>query len=133
MDEKQSNWEELGFKLREAREAKGISLRQMAKDLSISVSFLSEIERGIKRCPDDGIISISKYLDANLDEMFIAAGRIPPNVIQALKENTKIQDLVREVSGFLNEEEVDDLVNMIYKLRENKCKFPIRDCKCREE
>lgn len=37
--------------LREARMISGISLRQMALDLNISIPYLSHIERGKRSCP----------------------------------------------------------------------------------
>jgi transcriptional regulator with XRE-family HTH domain len=121
--------EELGKKIRESREAKGLSLRQMSKDLNISVSFLSEIERGNKRCPDDVITAICNYLGENEDEFFIAAGRVPPGIMKALRENPRIQDLVREVSTFLDDEDVNALLHMIYRLKRKNTNFPFKEPK----
>ena len=63
---------EFGKYISDKRKEKGISLRTMAKDLNISVSYLSDLEQGNKMPPNssndkykDLIINIMNYLDMN--------------------------------------------------------------------
>ena len=69
---------EFGIFISNKRKEKGISLRMMAKDLNISISYLSDLEQGNKMPPNssnekyrDLIINIIDYLnmtDADKDK-----------------------------------------------------------------
>lgn len=63
---------EFGKFISSKRKEKGVSLRVMAKDLNISISYLSDLEQGNKMPPNssqekyrDLIINIINYLDMN--------------------------------------------------------------------
>lgn len=63
---------EFGNFISNKRKEKGISLRMMAKDLNISISYLSDLEQGNKMPPNssnekyrDLIINIIDYLNMN--------------------------------------------------------------------
>lgn len=63
---------EFGNFISSKRKEKGISLRMMAKDLNISISYLSDLEQGNKMPPNssnekyrDLIINIIDYLNMN--------------------------------------------------------------------
>lgn len=66
---------EFGNYLKEKRIEKKISTRTMAKDLNVSVSYISELESGVKLPPnsskekyDNLLDKISSYLQLTLDE-----------------------------------------------------------------
>lgn len=55
--------EELGYKLRSVRNSRGLTLEEVAKNLDVSPSYLSEIERG-KKIPSLRVLcNLSIYLD----------------------------------------------------------------------
>lgn len=63
---------EFGKYISDKRKEKGISLRTMAKDLDISISYLSDLEQGNKMPPNsskdkykDLIMGIMEYLEMN--------------------------------------------------------------------
>ena len=63
---------EFGKYISNKRKEKGISLRTMAKDLDISISYLSDLEQGNKMPPNsskdkykDLIMGIMEYLEMN--------------------------------------------------------------------
>ena len=59
----------LGRKLREVREAAGISLRELARETKISAPFLSDVELG-RRFPKDETLSlIAKKLHVGLETL----------------------------------------------------------------
>ncbi len=59
----------LGEKIRQLREKKDMSLRELAKKVGISAAFLSDIELG-RRYPSDKYLSaIARALDTPLDEL----------------------------------------------------------------
>ena len=72
----------LGQKLRELREERDLSLRELAKKLGCSAAFLSDIELG-RRYPSEGNLKdIAQLLNISLDELKSHDTRAP---IEALK------------------------------------------------
>jgi transcriptional regulator with XRE-family HTH domain len=68
--------DEVGQELRAHREARGLSLRELARRLSISPSALSQIETGKSRPSVSTLYSIVTELGISLDELF--GGREAP-------------------------------------------------------
>src|SRR5437868_8846156 len=68
--------DEVGQELRGHREARGLSLRELARRLSISPSALSQIETGKSRPSVSTLYSIVSELGISLDELF--GGREAP-------------------------------------------------------
>ncbi len=62
----------VGARLRARREALGISLRQFARDLDVSASFISQLETGKAQPSVATFYSICAALDLSLDELFDA-------------------------------------------------------------
>src|SRR5947208_17123857 len=62
--------DEVGQELRTHREARGLSLREVARRLSISPSALSQIETGKSRPSVSTLYAIVSELGISLDELF---------------------------------------------------------------
>jgi transcriptional regulator with XRE-family HTH domain len=60
----------VGANLRERRLAASLSLRQLARDLGVSASFLSQIENGKSQPSVATLYTICSRLDISLDELF---------------------------------------------------------------
>ena len=60
----------VGTRLRERRVARGISLRQFARDLDVSASFISQLETGKAQPSVATFYSICAALDISIDELF---------------------------------------------------------------
>ncbi|HJP79390.1 MAG TPA: XRE family transcriptional regulator [Pseudonocardiaceae bacterium] len=60
----------VGAKLRERRLALGVSLRQFARDLKVSPSFVSQLENGKSQPSVATLYLICSRLDLSLDELF---------------------------------------------------------------
>jgi len=68
-DEGSNSSAHLGQRLRDAREARGMSLREMARRIEVSPSFVSQVERG-KANPSVGTLyALVSELGASLDEL----------------------------------------------------------------
>lgn len=65
---------QIGEMIREARQAKGISLRQLAKQIGIHFSHLSKIENGKDVVGRETLIRIAEELDADPEFMLGEAG-----------------------------------------------------------
>ncbi|MDJ0511477.1 MAG: helix-turn-helix transcriptional regulator [Crocosphaera sp.] len=68
----------LGKKLREVREARGLSQRQLAESVKISPSYLCKIERGCTYYPpsQEIIIKLESILKTGKHELLNLGGRI---------------------------------------------------------
>ena len=85
-----------GATVRYAREQRGIGLRQFAKQVGVSPTYLSKIERDEFGPPaEDKVVAIAKLLDLDPDEMLALAGKVASD----------LQDLIRrhphEMASFL--------------------------------
>ncbi len=62
----------VGARLRARRETRGISLRQFARQLDVSASFISQLETGKAKPSVATLYSICAALDMSIDELFAA-------------------------------------------------------------
>lgn len=70
-----------GSYVRAAREARGIALNALAPRLGLSAAYWSRIERDKDLPPRDDVLAIlAKEIGLDLDEVFVQAGRLPPDM-----------------------------------------------------
>jgi transcriptional regulator with XRE-family HTH domain len=70
-----------GRTVRERRIAKGFGLNAFAERLGISPAYLSRIEREQENPPRDELIErIAAILGVDLDDLFVKAARLPPDL-----------------------------------------------------
>jgi transcriptional regulator with XRE-family HTH domain len=70
---------QVGQRLRSAREAKGLSLRELARRLELSASALSQIETGKSRPSIKTLYGIVSELGISMDELFAGNGNGQPS------------------------------------------------------
>lgn len=108
-----------GQVLREARLAKGFTLRKFAEDVGISPTYLSQVEQDNVDPPTaERVKKMADLLGVNSDEWITLAGRLPedlPGIIQ--KQPAYIPDLLREASG-MSAEQLAELLKKARKLNE---------------
>jgi len=69
--------ERVGARLREGRQARGLSVRALASTIGVSYSLISQIERG-KANPSVGTLyAIVQELEISLDDLFADSSRAP--------------------------------------------------------
>lgn len=84
----------IGARLRAVREARGIGLREAARQLDVSASFLSQLETGKSQPSVSTLYSITRLLGVSIDQLFddeataatvaaITAGEQPPSAAPA--------------------------------------------------
>lgn len=82
-----------GVRIREAREAHGLTASQLSRLLGVSQGHISRIEAG--QCPPPGgavLEEWTKILEVDLDELHCLAGRIPEELrewVTACPENMR--------------------------------------------
>jgi HTH-type transcriptional regulator, competence development regulator len=68
---------EFGSHLRQIREAKGLSLRDVSTPAKIPSGYLSKIERGLEKPPsEDAIIALARAVGEDVDVLLALAGRV---------------------------------------------------------
>lgn len=70
-----------GSYVRTARQARGVALNALAPRLGLSAAYWSRIECDMDHPPRDDVLSIlAKEIGLDLDEVFVKAGRLPPDM-----------------------------------------------------
>lgn len=76
-----------GSHIRRRREARGYGLNEFAQRLGVSPAYWSRIERDQEKPPRDDLIErAAAILDIRLDDLFIDAGRLPPDMRGDLRD-----------------------------------------------
>lgn len=110
----------LGKEIRRLREAKGKSLTQMAEAIGVTPPLISEIENGHKPASDRLLHSISGYLKVDESYLFGLANRTPYTVLTALRQRKSISDLVAAVSDKLDDDEIDRIISIIFRIKKER-------------
>ena len=94
--------EKFGAFVRRKRQGKGVGLRQMAKIIDVSPTYLSKIERDEFAPPaEDKVKAIAKILDCDSDELLARAGRVASDITDTIKRRpVELAGLLRITSGF---------------------------------
>ena len=69
-----------GSYIRKKREEAGMTLTDFARRIDISPAYWSRIEREMEKAPKDDLIERPRRPRAGLDELFIEASRLPPDM-----------------------------------------------------
>lgn len=119
---------DFGTYIKDKRMAKGMALREMAEKLSITPSYMSDIEKGRRYAPDKNkiteiadILGIVDEEDVNL--LFDLAGEskdaVAPDLPQYINENDKIRVLLRKAKQTNpSPETLDRIIRMLDESKE---------------
>lgn len=115
-----------GDRVRELREAKlrtdpRFTLRQFAKMIEVSPTFLSKMERGEFDPPKrEKIKKMAQLLGVDADELLALAGRVDPELEEIIRENPSVlPDLLRTVRG-MSDEQLRRLAHQVEQSRKRK-------------
>lgn len=91
----------IGERIREARQARGISLRQLASQVGIHFSHLSKIENGKDTVGKNSLIRIAEELDIDTDLILSEAGyqAMPYRILGDIAAGVPI-DAIEDVESF---------------------------------
>jgi transcriptional regulator with XRE-family HTH domain len=81
----------VGPRLRERREALGVSLRQFARELEVSASFISQLETGKARPSVATLYAICEALDLSVDDLFATETTTEPVARPMGAATTKVE------------------------------------------
>lgn len=111
----------LGELLREARTAADLSLRDLAKKLSISPSYISDIEND-RRVPSEEVLrDLANTFGLNFDDLMAMAGRVGDQTERYLRHHPTAGILFRRISDkHLPEKDLQQLVNAVEQMGKKK-------------
>src|SRR5262245_43681760 len=112
--------ERFGAFIRREREAKGLSLRDMAKKIKVSPTFLSKVETEDWKPGEEKVLKIAEVIGCNPDDLMARAGRVPSELSEIIKQSPhrhQMTALLRTAKGF-TAEELEKLVSQAQKIKQ---------------
>ena len=92
--------EEFSTRLRILRAKNAIGIKALARQLGISYTYISHIERGKAHPSDELVKKLAAFFQVDEEELLLSAGRFPPDVEKILYEHPQeIVMLLRESFG----------------------------------
>jgi transcriptional regulator with XRE-family HTH domain len=106
-----------GAVIRKAREAKDISLRDLARRIEVSPTFLSKVETEGWLPKEDKLRKIAATLEINGDELVALAGRVPSDLTDIIKKHGAQQELASllRITKAYSADEMNKLVQLAKK------------------
>jgi transcriptional regulator with XRE-family HTH domain len=90
--------EPLGQRIKKERLALGMTQRDLADAVGITVPYMSKIEAGKETPTEEKIVKVAEVLGLNPDELILAAGRMPTDVMDRLAADpTKGLEFLRKI------------------------------------
>ncbi|HQU73012.1 MAG TPA: helix-turn-helix domain-containing protein [Calditrichia bacterium] len=105
----------LGIKLRQSRQKKGFSLRQLAHKTNLSISYLSEIEKGKKYPKLEKLLTLSRALGLSFDELVASHTDQQLDPLSAILTSPVIQEFPFRMYGVSPEEMLSLIANDLDK------------------
>ena len=116
--------EKFGAFVRRAREAKEprIGLREMAKKIGISPTYLSKVERDEFPPPaEDKVKAIAKIIECDTDDLLARAGRVSSDLTQIIKEHPRdMAVLLRGTQGMSDRERAKMIRSIVDKMKQRR-------------
>jgi transcriptional regulator with XRE-family HTH domain len=109
-----------GALVRQEREAKEIGLREMAKMIGVSPTYLSKVERDEFPPPaEDRVRAIAKIIGRDVDELLALAGRVASDLSEIIKRHPiELAALLRTTKGL----SADDMAQWVREMQKVKGK-----------
>lgn len=109
-----------GALVRREREAREIGLREMAKMIGVSPTYLSKIERGDFDPPaEDKVRKIAEIIARDPDELLALAGRVASDLTDIIRQRPReMADFLRAAKG-LSAEDMASLARQAQKAKTN--------------
>jgi HTH-type transcriptional regulator, competence development regulator len=98
--------EKFGAFVRREREAKEIGLREMAKKIGVSPTYLSKVERDEFPPPaEERVRKIAGIIGQDADELLALAGRVASDLTEIIREQPReMADFLRAARGLAAED-----------------------------
>jgi transcriptional regulator with XRE-family HTH domain len=101
-----------GQRVRELREQQKLGIREFAKRVSVSATYVSQIERGQTKPTEERVFAIAQALGENEDEMLALAGYIAADIQKLLFELPKERTALVLATENLSKEQIQELARV---------------------
>jgi hypothetical protein len=110
--------ERFGAFVRREREAREIGLREMAKMIGVSPTYLSKVERDEFAPPaEDKVKAIAQVIECDADDLLARAGRVSTDISDIIKRHpVQLAALLRTTKGLT----ADDIARLAQQARKAK-------------
>src|SRR6478672_9442901 len=111
--------EKFGAFIRRKREAKELGLREMAKMIGVSPTYLSKVERDEFAPPaEDKVKAIAKIIGCDTDDLLARAGRVSTDISDIIKRHpVELAALLRTTKG-LTSDDIARLAQLAQKAKD---------------
>jgi transcriptional regulator with XRE-family HTH domain len=118
MEEREMSAKKFGALVRREREAKEIGLREMAKMIGVSPTYLSKVERDEFPPPaEDKVRAIAVIIGCDVDDLLARAGRVSSEITDIIKHRpVELAALLRTTKG-LSAEEIARLARQAQRVK----------------
>lgn len=108
--------ERFGAYIRKGREEKELGLREMAKMIGVSPTYLSKVERDEFPPPaEDKVKAIARIIECDADDLLARAGRVSSDITDIIKRRpVELAALLRTANG-LTPDEINRLARQAQK------------------
>lgn len=107
--------DKFGAFIRREREAREIGLREMAKMISVSPTYLSRVERDEFPPPaEDKVKAIARIIECDSDDLLARAGRVASDISEIIiRQPVELTALLRTVKSL----KADDIARLVREVK----------------
>ena len=88
-----------GQQIQEARMTRGITQEEFAEEIDVSPSYYQKLERGVRTCSLDILVTIAEHLNVSTDYLLTGKRSSTKEIKKALMESSR---LLQELADDLN-------------------------------
>lgn len=111
--------EKFGATVRREREKLGLGLREMAKKIGVSPTYLSKVERDEFPPPaEDKVLAIAKIIGRDSDELLALAGKVSSELTEIIRQHPRAMASFLRSANDLTAEEMARLAEQARKAKE---------------
>lgn len=79
-----------GQRIQEARMTRGITQEEFAEEIDVSPSYYQKLERGVRTCSLDILVSIAEHLNVSTDYLLTGKRSSTKEIKKALMESSRL-------------------------------------------
>ena len=94
------HWQAFGAELRSLRQAKGMGLRQFAREIPLTSGYQCNLEYGLVAPPSVPVIyRMAEVLEIPANHLLAKAGKLPPSTMLAFWDHPAIPPILSTIPG----------------------------------